>query len=186
MKLSDTVPCWTCELCRRMDGVQDPDTCPYGDGWCNKYRAWASEAWSVAVGPFKVLEHVAPPKPQSRMVLELGIMQRYNKGMSDIAIEAEMGLTHGVVFRWRERNNLPANHSGRGWRAAFWHVYMAATDELLAQGTRDDIMQLLGIISAQSFRSTVSRVRRGLNKKYVILKDGQDVRGNANETTQSI
>ena len=83
MKLSDTVPCWTCELCRRMDGVQDPDTCPYGDGWCDKYRAWASEAWGVAVGPFKVLEHMAPPKPPSRMGRELEIMQRYNKNSTE-------------------------------------------------------------------------------------------------------
>lgn len=172
MRPTDTLPCWTCALCRRPDGIQDPESCPYEDGWCRRYRAWAGAAWRSAVAPFQGLSR--PEK--SRQALEAEMWTRYRDGKSDVDIERELGLYHGKVFQWRERHRLPANHNPRGWGPSYWTVYLAKTDEVIAQGTREEVIEQMGTLSAQSFRSTVAGVKAGRNRKYVILKDGKDVR----------
>lgn len=58
----------------------------------------------------------------------------------------------------------------RGWKKGkprkYYTVYLRKTDEIVAFGTSEECTKELGFANAGSFRSVVSKAKKGLSKKY--------------------
>ena len=54
---------------------------------------------------------------------------------------------------------------------AYYTVYLAATDEIVASGTACECAEQLGLANAGSFRSIMSHTKAGRHGKYVFCVD---------------
>lgn len=51
----------------------------------------------------------------------------------------------------------------------YYAVYLRKNDKLVASGTGKECQKQMGLASLNSFRSLVSKVKSGRNKKYEVL-----------------
>lgn len=57
---------------------------------------------------------------------------------------------------------------------AYYTVYLAATDEIVATGTARECAEQLGMANVMSFHSIASHTRAGQRSKYVFYVDKED------------
>lgn len=94
--------------------------------------------------------------------------EMYWAGHIDRELDAATGRAMGTAAHWRYRLGYPPNGIPGGITKEY-AVY-SKTDELLALGNAEECVRAMGLANVKSFYSIVSRVRRGLNKKYSIVK----------------
>ena len=100
------------------------------------------------------------------------IRQRNLAGQSDVLIARAIGVDRCSVRRHRISMGLPAV-GVKGPKPCNYIVYDAKTDDLLAMGTPDECAKALGLKNNAAFHQMVSKVRAGIVKKYVVMKDDE-------------
>ena len=98
------------------------------------------------------------------------IRRRNADGENDAAIADAMGLKPELVNKYRNEMGLPVRRMKRPYKKQHTYtVYNAKTDQLLAFGTVDQCVAMLGYSNYTHFYSIVSKVAKGVLKKYEIL-----------------
>ena len=106
-------------------------------------------------------------------IRELNAIKRLNaEGKSDQQIAEELGMKASQVRQARYYYKLPFNKAERE-PFRYYTVWNAKTDELVADGTAAECAAIMGR-SRTDFYTMVSRVKRGINKKYVVLVENYD------------
>lgn len=99
------------------------------------------------------------------------IRELSGSGHTDGEIAAEIGISDGQVFRWRNKMGLPAAGLHRHKRTTHYTVYDSGTDEVLASGTAVEVARQMGW-SPNSTYSIICKALKGRYKKYVVVKEG--------------
>ena len=98
------------------------------------------------------------------------IRRRNAGGESDSMIADAMGLNYNLVQKYRNEMGLPVRRVKRPYKKQHTYtVYHAKTDTLLAFGTVDECVSMLGYSNYTNFYSMVSKAKKGALKKYEVL-----------------
>lgn len=98
------------------------------------------------------------------------VCRLHEMGLNDYEISVRLGIPRYTVRRIRIKAGLsPVKRHGHK-PAELYRVCDPRTQELLFEGPAVDAAAFLGLASASSFFTTLSRYRSGKYKKYVIEK----------------
>lgn len=102
------------------------------------------------------------------------VVEMRRQGATVTQIAQHFGVSISNISRMLCRNGFPMRAKKCN---AFYTVYLAATDEVVACGTAKECAERLGYANAMSFCSVISQTKAGRHKKYIFVVDKEEADG---------